>query len=158
MKDYRPEVVAWRWCKPIVNDHGETVGGVWGLGEAPGFLPWWANDPLIRLSDYEKLKTMHDRLLKHLQHLIDQTTPLEPEPGNPMWSRRIKLDEVMAERDKLRVECEKLAESLTWLRGTINCTPENDKHPSGTWISTKHPRITQIDKLLANYHNQGDES
>ena len=107
-----PEVVAWRWFKPIVNDHGETVGGAWKLGGAPGFLPWWPNDPLIRLSDYERLQAVHNRLLKHLQHLIDQTTPLEPEPGNPMWSRRIQLDEVIAERDKLRVECEELAEAL----------------------------------------------
>ena len=49
-----------------------------------------------------------EKLLKHLQNMIDQTTPLEPEPGNPMWSRRIQLDEVIAERDSLRAECEKL--------------------------------------------------
>lgn len=49
-----------------------------------------------------------EKLRKHLQNLIDQTTPLEPEPGNPMWSRRIQLDEVIAERDQLRAECEQL--------------------------------------------------
>ena len=119
MKDYRPEVVAWRWCKPIVNDHGETVGGAWKLGGAPGFLPWWPNEPLVRLSDYERLQAMHVKLLNHLQSLIDQTTPLEPEPDNPMWSRRIRLDEVMVERDELRVKCGKLAETLLKARSAV---------------------------------------
>lgn len=74
---------------------------------------------LIRLSDYEALQAECDLLRKHLQNLIDQTAPLEPVPGNPMWSRRIQLDEVIAERDQLRAECEKLrkdAERYRWLR------------------------------------------
>lgn len=105
----KPEVVAWRWRKPVVNDQGETVGATaWRLGDAPEFLPWWTNEPLIRLSDYERLEAECDLLRKHLQNLIDQTAPLEPVPSNPMWSRRIQLDEVIAERDQLRAECEKL--------------------------------------------------
>ena len=104
-----PEVVAWRWRKPVVNDQGETVGVTnWVLSETPEFLPWWTNEPLIRLSDYEALQAAYEKLLKHLQSLIDQTTPLVPEPGNPMWSRRVQLDEVIAERDSLQAECEKL--------------------------------------------------
>ena len=70
MKDYRPEVVAWRWFKPIVNDHGETVGGAWKLGEAPGSLPWWPNEPLVRLSDYERLQAMHDKLAEALEAML----------------------------------------------------------------------------------------
>lgn len=67
----------------------------------------------------EALQAECDLLRKHLQNLIDQTTPLEPDPGNPMWSRRIQLDEVIAERDQLRSECENLrkdAERYRWLR------------------------------------------
>lgn len=57
MTTNKPEVVAWRWRKPVVNDHGETVGfTAWELSDTPGFLPWWTNDPLIRLSDYEALQ------------------------------------------------------------------------------------------------------
>lgn len=66
----------------------------------------------VRLSDYERLQAECEKLRKHLQNLIDQTTPLEPVPGNPMWSRRIQLDEVIAERDQLRAECEKLRKNL----------------------------------------------
>lgn len=56
MTTNKPDVVAWRWRKPVVNDQGETVGATaWELSDAPGFLPWWTNEPLIRLSDYEKL-------------------------------------------------------------------------------------------------------
>jgi len=66
--------------------------------------PYW-ND----LEPYTPaLQAECEELREHLQNLIDQTTPLEPVPGNPMWSRRIQLDEVVAERDQLRAECEKL--------------------------------------------------
>lgn len=59
----KPEVVAWRWRKPIVNNHGETVGATaWELGNAPAFLPWWTNEPLVRQSDYEALQAERDKL------------------------------------------------------------------------------------------------
>ena len=59
----KPEVVAWRWRKPIVNGQGETVGDSdWELDDTPGFLPWWTNDPLIRLSDYEALQAECEEL------------------------------------------------------------------------------------------------
>ncbi len=58
-----PEVVAWRWRKPVVNDQGETVGATaWELSDAPEFLPWWTNDPLVRLSDYEALQAECEKL------------------------------------------------------------------------------------------------
>lgn len=42
------------------------------------------------------------RLLESLQSLIDQTTPLVPIPGDPMWSQRVTIDELMAENESLR--------------------------------------------------------
>ena len=70
----------------------------------------------VEWEDYEALQAAYERLRKHLQNLIDQTTPLVPEPGNPMWSRRIQLDEVIAERDSLRAECEKLRNLLVEIK------------------------------------------
>lgn len=65
----------------------------------------------------------------------------------------------MAIDDAVRAisERDQLVEALEWLRGAINCTPENDKHQSGAWISTKHPRIKQIDELLAAHRKQEAE-
>lgn len=63
MTTNKPEIVAWRWRKPVVNDQGETVGATaWELSDAPGFLPWWTNDPLVRLSDYQRLQAECDQL------------------------------------------------------------------------------------------------
>ena len=76
-------------------------------------------EKLISLSDYEALQADYERLRKHLQNMIDQTTPLVPDPDHPGWSRRIQLDEVIAERDSLRAECDQLrkdAERYRWLR------------------------------------------
>ena len=65
MTTNKPEVVAWRWRKPVVNDQGETVGETaWKLSDAPEFLPWWTNDPLVRLSDYEALQAECESLRK----------------------------------------------------------------------------------------------
>lgn len=65
-----PEAVAWRWRKPVVNDQGETVGVTnWVLSETPEFLPWWTNDTLIRLSDYEALQDDHERLKAECEQL-----------------------------------------------------------------------------------------
>ena len=61
----KPEVVAWRWRKPVVNDQGETVGETaWELSDTREFLPWWTNDPLIRLGDYERLQAECEKLRK----------------------------------------------------------------------------------------------
>ena len=68
----KPEVVAWRWCKPVVNDQGKTVGvTAWKLGDAPDFLPWWMNDPLIRLSDYQRLQAECEKLRKAIRRLCN---------------------------------------------------------------------------------------
>ena len=67
MTTNKPEVLAWRWRKPIVNDQGEIVGAsAWEYTATPGFLPWWANDPLIRLSDYEALQAECEELKAQL--------------------------------------------------------------------------------------------
>lgn len=63
MATNKPEVVAWRWRKPVVNGQGEAVGATaWKLSDTPGFLPWWTNEPLIRLSDYERLQSECEKL------------------------------------------------------------------------------------------------
>lgn len=41
------------------------------------------------------------RLLESLQSMIDQTTPLVPIPGDPMWSRRVTIDELKTENELL---------------------------------------------------------
>ena len=76
-------------------------------------------EKLISLSDYEALQADYERLRKHLQNMIDQTTPLVPDPDHPGWSRRIQLDEVIAERDQLRAECEKLRKDAERYRRLI---------------------------------------
>ena len=88
----RAEVVAWRWRKPVVNDQGETVGATaWELSDAPGFLPWWTNDPLIRLSDYEALQAECENLRKdaaRYQALV-KSGNFAPSPfDNGMWGLR----------------------------------------------------------------------
>lgn len=60
----------------------------------------------------ETLEAERDRWKEACQHMIDQTTPLEPVPGDPMWSRRIQLDEVIAERDQLRAEVATFEEGM----------------------------------------------
>lgn len=72
MTTNKPEVVAWRWRKPVVNDQGETVEvTAWELGDAPEFLPWWTNEPLIRLSDYEALQAENALLLSAIRRLCN---------------------------------------------------------------------------------------
>lgn len=60
-----------------------------------------------RVLDAETISTLEQELKQSrdaYQNIIDQTTPLEPVPGDPRWSKRIELDEVIAERDQLRAE------------------------------------------------------
>lgn len=120
MTTNKPEVVAWTNSVFLarLREMPHTGAGFKAKGqEESGF-----RDGLVRLSDYEVLQAECEKLRKHLQNLIDQTTPLEPVPGDPMWSRRIQLDEVIAERDQLRAECEKLrkdAERYRWLKARL---------------------------------------
>lgn len=68
----KPEVVAWRWRKPIVNDQGEAIGATaWESSAEPRFLPWWTNEPLIRLSDYEALQAEYDRLIRYCKNGLE---------------------------------------------------------------------------------------
>lgn len=43
-----------------------------------------------------KLGNWNEQLLAQVQSMIDQTTPLVPVQGDPMWSRRITIDELRA--------------------------------------------------------------
>lgn len=116
--------------------------------DKPDVLIWDVADPelhgdvmVVRLEDYEALQAECEKLREHLQNLIDQTTPLEPVPGNPMWSRRIQLDEVIAERDSLRAECEKLVQAL------MACAKANSAAEVGLIV----------DDALAAHRKQGGE-
>src|SRR5690554_3214788 len=96
----KPEVVAWRWRKPVVNDQGETVGATaWELNDTPGFLPWWTNDPLIRLSDYEVLQAVCEEELFQVRQ--DRDTHFGA------------LMQALEQVDALKAECEKLRALLS---------------------------------------------
>ena len=99
MTTNKPETVAWRWCQPIVNDHGETVGGVWKLGASPNFLPWWTNDPLVRLGDFEAMKAAYEEELFCVRQTRD--------------SHFGELMRALEQVDALQVECEKLRAALS---------------------------------------------
>lgn len=87
--------------------------------------------------------------------------PAEQQPGLAEALRQYQHNDgsgLVFGYDKLLVDqyVAGLAEVLEWLRGAINATPENDKVQAGTWISTKHPRIKQIDAILAAYRKGGE--
>ena len=77
MTTNKPEVVAWRWRRPTVNDEGETVALTgWVLSETPEFLPWWTNEPLIRLSDHE---ARTERMAEALEGALPRLHAAAPE-------------------------------------------------------------------------------
>lgn len=81
-----------------------------------------AIDPatLISLLDSEeKAGSELVRCRKNLQGMIDQTTPLEPIPGDPMWSRRIQIDDVIAQRDAVSAELEARTSPCDWTERQI---------------------------------------
>lgn len=103
---------------------------------------------MVCLTDYEALQVEYEKLLKHLQNLIDQTTPLEPEPGNPMWSRRIQLDEVIAERDSLRAECDALRAKTSMSIGVGDGTGNLFVHGDYNSIKRVQELIFECEKLV----------
>lgn len=122
MTTNKPEVVAWRWRKPVVNDQGETVGATaWELSDAPGFLSWWTNDPLVRLSDYEALQAEYDRLTSYYKNGIECfANPCESHSGEktPPFSEFFEkyggqcLICVVDNNKALEAKCERLREAL----------------------------------------------
>lgn len=66
----------------------------------------------------------NQRLLESLQSMIDQTTPLVPIPGDPMWSRRVKIDELMAENESLRKDAERFRRMRAITLEQINDTED----------------------------------
>lgn len=106
------------------------------------------SEEVIRLSDYEALAAECEKLRMQLQHMIDQTTPLEPVPGDPKWSRRIQLDAVIEERDSLRVKREKLVEALNAARDKLE-TVESRGHGERWTAREMWPSLfAQIDAAL----------
>ncbi len=57
-------------------------------------------------AENRRLKSSNKHLLTQLQSMIDQTIPLVPVEGDPRWSRRITIDELMFERDRLKIKLE----------------------------------------------------
>ena len=51
-----------------------------------------------------ELQATNKRLTETIQHMIDQTIPLVPDENNPMWSRRITIDELQATIADLQTE------------------------------------------------------
>lgn len=68
-------------------------------------LEQYLSDGIAQLeAERDCLKSERDYLSRQLDRLIDQTTPLQPDATNPRWAERIKLDDVIAERDSLAAE------------------------------------------------------
>lgn len=77
---------------------------------------------LSLLDENDQLKAESAQRIRSLQHMIDQTIPLVPVPGDPMWSRRITIDELLSERDQLRAEVEDMrkdAERWNWYAAKV---------------------------------------
>ena len=136
-----PEVVAWRWRKPIVNDQGETIGDtVWELSDAPGFLPWWTNDSLIRLSDYERLQADHERLQAECEKLCKQASAPAPEGAVPQWDGVIKPSDFIVD---------------TFRRGASGWVPKPDNcvrithRPTGFFEEETAMRSVHANKAVA---------
>lgn len=55
-------------------------------------------------SELAALQSTNKRLNETIQRMVDQTIPLVPDESNPMWSRRITIDELQVELAALREE------------------------------------------------------
>ena len=110
MKSNKPEVLAWRWQKPIVNDKGETIGVTdWVLGETPEFLPWWTNDPLVSLSDYKALQSECDALLARVREL-EKTMAAIREASGCRWMNGISDHKLLSDIEKMTERVTQTAE------------------------------------------------
>jgi hypothetical protein len=75
-----------------------------------GLLEVWSSAPkplMVTFADHKKgrdayleqiaaLQSTNKRLTETIQHMIDQTIPLVPDENNPMWARRITIDELQS--------------------------------------------------------------
>lgn len=89
MKDGKPEVVAFLHQPDFYEPHVSLKR----------YSSCQCVHPLIRLSDHEAVVA---DLHKSIQRMIDQTTPLVPDPNDPKWSRRIQIDDLMAQVAELK--------------------------------------------------------
>lgn len=75
-----------------------TVTG-WALGCWIGYMVGFTRGKIMKAGNII-LSEENETLRGHLQSMIDQTTPLVPVPGDPMWSRRITIDELRKALDE----------------------------------------------------------
>ena len=81
-----------------------------------------------------------EKLRGQIQHMIDQTIPLVPDENNPMWTRRITIDELQSTIARLEARIAELesgrGEPVAWLhtmnfeegcgyQSRITASPEN---------------------------------
>lgn len=134
MTTNKPEVVAWRWRKPVVNDRGETVGSTdWELNDTPGFLPWWTNEPLVRLSDYEALQAAYEEELFQLRQTRD--------------AHFGELVKALEQVDALQAECER------WKRGSeIRDEQNQDLHSFIVELKAECEKLRAAIRHLCNIY------
>lgn len=139
MKDGKPEQVG--WC----DSNGEilSLSGKkrWlGFNESLRDTADRFSEPLIRLSDHEAVVA---DLHKSIQRMIDQTTPLVPDPNDPKWSRRIQIDDLMAQVAELKSLLDDCREIV------VDC--ENYAHDEGSYrrVQRYRDQIARIDAALS---------
>ena len=105
----KPKIAAWGiFYEDVLQEFGYTQEATKAIAEE-GYGDLNVKvEPIISLSVYEALSAECKKLHEQLQNTIDQSTPLEPIPDDPKWSRGIQLDAVVKERDSLQAECETL--------------------------------------------------
>ena len=91
----------------------------------------------------------NERYLKLVERMADQYVPLTELEGVPGWSRVVELVEVVAERDKLKIEVEVMRNLARELRGSAECT--NVDHCKSEQHDTNEPCkvLARIDAAMS---------
>lgn len=92
----------------------------------------------------------NERYLKLVERMVDQYVPLTELEGVPGWSRVVELVEVVAERDRLKIEVEVMRNLARELRGSAECT--NVNHCKSEQHDTNEPCkvLARIDAAMSN--------
>lgn len=91
----------------------------------------------------------NERYLKLVERMAGQYVPLTELEGVPGWSRVVELVEVVAERDKLKIEVEVMRNLARELRGSAECT--NVDHCKSEQHDTNEPCkvLARIDAAMS---------